>query len=270
MEISGGWHKVRLAIENVIDHTLSEKIDSFFEFDSILSVDEMNSLGYVRNFPHLTCLLCSINDRQHKSISRAERVFSAESVESDVKMALLPAACYKVYMTYGGMHLHEEQVVGCIARCFRNEDKALDDYRAINFTMKEVVYLGSADNAKRHLEIGLNNIATLLKKLKIPFTSEVATDPFFDADSGVAVLSKLMPTKREIMFEGHAVSSLNYHRNYFGEKFSIMLDGEPVNTSCVAFGIERWISMFKEVFGSPSTALSALAACDASASAVVS
>jgi len=51
-------------------------------------------------------------------------------------------------------------------------------------------------------------------------------------------------------FDGHAVSSLNYHRNYFGEKFDIRYQGEPVHTSCVAFGIERWIAMLAERFGS--------------------
>ncbi len=259
MEISGGWHQVRIALEKTLDQLFTLKPESFFEFDSVLSMDEINTLGYVRNFPHLTCLMCSIDEKQLNSISTGATPTSAEHVEPNIKLALLPAACYKVYMGLSGVHLSEASMVGCIARCFRHEDKALDAYRAMNFTMKEFVCLGNADDAKKHLESGFEFIKYLLDHLGIPFSCEIASDPFFDLTSSTATLSKLLPTKREILYQGHAVSSMNFHRNYFGEKFNIFIEDQAVNTSCVAFGIERWISMLKDVFGTPTDALTAIA-----------
>ena len=60
-------------------------------------------------------------------------------------VALLPATCYKIYLGLKGQQLDGARVESCIARCFRHEDKALDSYRAFNFTMKEYVYLGTAE-----------------------------------------------------------------------------------------------------------------------------
>lgn len=177
-------------------------------------------------------------------------------------MALLPAACYKVYMGLRGRRLDEPLVVGCMARCFRHEDKVLDAYRALNFTMKEFVCLGNVRDAQRHIEDGFLHIDRLMDHLGIRFSCEVASDPFFDASGSLATLSRLSPTKREIVFQGHAVASMNFHRNYFGDKFDIRIADQPVNTSCVAFGIERWISMFKDVFKTPHDAIAALASAE--------
>lgn len=41
------------------------------------------------------------------------------------------------------------------------------------------------------------------------------------------------------------------HRNFFGDRLGITLagTGEPVSTSCVAFGLERWLSVLTRRFG---------------------
>ncbi|WP_165818518.1 hypothetical protein [Frankia canadensis] len=38
-----------------------------------------------------------------------------------------------------------------------------------------------------------------------------------------------------------AIAFTNLHRTFFGERAEIALDGEPAHTSCVAFGLERWL-----------------------------
>lgn len=262
MEISNGWHQVRIALEATLDHLFDLRPEAFCEFDSLLSIDEMNALGYVRNFPHLTCLMCSIEEKKLGSFATGNSTLSSGFQPAGTDMALLPAACYKVYMGLRGRRLDEPLVVGCMARCFRHEDKVLDAYRALNFTMKEFVCLGNVRDAQRHIEDGFLHIDRLMDHLGIRFSCEVASDPFFDASGSLATLSRLSPTKREIVFQGHAVASMNFHRNYFGDKFDIRIADQPVNTSCVAFGIERWISMFKDVFKTPHDAIAALASAE--------
>ncbi|WP_315755647.1 MULTISPECIES: hypothetical protein [unclassified Bradyrhizobium] len=265
MKLDHGWYQVRIDLERLLNRTFGFDDTDIVEFDSILSFEDMNALGYARNFPHLTCVMCALPKERLASFSCDESTLSRDDRTFDGKLALLPATCYKHYLSLRNQNLTAEQVCGCIARCFRNEDKPLDAYRGINFTMKEFVYVGTANGAAAHLEKGAETIGAIWQRLDLDYDIEVATDPFFDTSSSVAVMSRLLPTKREFVFEGHALSSLNYHRNYFGEKFGISLHGDPVHTSCVAFGLERWISMLRQRFPSPHEARAALAAVDRSA-----
>lgn len=258
MIIEKQWHQVKNVLQAKLDDIFSIAPDATTEFDSLLAHEEINALGYVRNFPHLTCVMCSIEKGELLGVARGQRKLDQDFKALCADVALLPATCYKVYLGLQGQHLEDARVESCIARCFRHEDKALDRYRAFNFTMKEYVYLGTAQGAQAHLEAGYDRLFSLFAQLGISAGCEEANDPFFDSGSAVARLSALTPTKRELVFDGHAVSSLNYHRNYFGEKFDIRLADSFVHTSCVAFGLERWISMFKDRFGNAADALAAL------------
>jgi len=260
METSNGWYQVRIELEKALDRVFDLKPEALFEFDSLLSIDEMNLLGFVRNFPHLTCVMCSIDEAQQSSFSKGEISLDKNFRQMGVDSALLPAACYKIYLGLRKQQLERSQVIGCIAKCFRRETKALDAYRAMNFTMKEFVCLGSSEDAQRHVETGLARIERAMEQLDIPFSCETASDPFFDSSGALATMSKLMPTKREIMFKGHAVASVNVHRNYFGDKFDIRFRDKPISTSCVAFGMERWLAMFRETFDTPQRTLQRLSA----------
>lgn len=258
MLIEKEWREVKQTLETTLDRVFGIASDATSEFDSVLTHDEINALGYVRNFPHLTCVMCSIEPEELPNFSKHGAPLNSLFRGLVADYSLLPATCYKVYLGLIGQDLSAERIESCIARCFRHEDKALDEYRAVNFTMKEYVYLGTPEGAQGHLTNGYAKLASIFDQLQIPIGCEVATDPFFDASSSVAKLSALMPTKREMVFNTHAVSSMNYHRNYFGEKFDIKCNAVPVHTSCVAFGIERWIAMFKEHFGTSGEALAAL------------
>jgi len=249
MNITGDWYRVRHDLEALLNQLFVLPPDDFVEFDSLLTVDELDAIGYTRSFPHLTCLLCSLDSGDLKPFSVGELHLTTTYRPSAVRMGLLPAACYKVYLNLRNQILPHPRIIGCVAKCFRHEDKPLDSYRGFTFTMKEFVCLGHADDAKRHIENGTIIIDHLMRVLGIPFTLETASDPFFDMSSSVATLSKAAPTKQEVNFENHAVVSLNYHRNYFGKKFDISIDGDAIHTSCVAFGLERWLAMLQEKFG---------------------
>jgi hypothetical protein len=61
----------------------------------------------------------------------------------------------------------------------------------------------------------------------------------------------LFPVKEEFVFgDSLAIASVNFHRNFFGERCAITLpDGGPAFTSCVAFGLERWLAALADHFG---------------------
>jgi seryl-tRNA synthetase len=259
MRIAGAWTHVRRELEAAIDRLFEVAPQDSVEFDSLLQPGEIDRLGYLRNFPHLTCLMCAIDEADRPAFA-AGRGLEAGYAPGSTRLALLPATCYKVYLEHEGRTLARPVCVACIARCFRHEDKPLDLYRGFNFTMKEIVCLGSVEDARAHVEAGTARIEWLMSALAVPFDFETASDPFFDASSSVAVLAKATPTKREVVVAGRAIASLNLHRSYFGARFGIRLDGAPVHTACVAFGIERWIAMLQERFEDPDLARARLAA----------
>ncbi|MGP9819564.1 aminoacyl--tRNA ligase-related protein [Salinarimonas sp. NSM] len=262
MKITGGWAALRRDLEGTIERLFALPPEDNVEFDSLLRPDELDRLGYLRNFPHLTCLMCAIDEADLPAFAAGRRLDSGYAPPA-TRLGLLPATCYKVYLDLEGQTLPGPVRVGCVARCFRHEDKPLDRYRGYNFTMKEIVCLGSAEDARAHAEDGVARIERLMAALAVPFAFEAATDPFFDASSSVAVLSKAAPTKREVVVAGRAIASINLHRNYFGAKFGIRIGPAPVHTSCVAFGLERWIAMFQERFESPDAVRERLASLDA-------
>ena len=250
-----------IALKKTLDTLFELPTHQHIHFDSILSIEELDKIDYARNFPHLTCLGCALADKTHQGLSDNQLSLKSAARVGNTRFALLPATCFKVYLSLEGLELHHSHYLGCSASCFRNEDKALDDYRGLNFTMKEFVCVGNQMDAKRHIEQGIARVSLLFERLGIPFNIENAMDPFFDNKASQAILSKLSPTKREFVFDGHAVASANFHRNFFGEKLSITLNGEAVNTSCVAFGIERWLAMLRQIFVKPENALYALNEC---------
>ncbi|WP_375412650.1 hypothetical protein [uncultured Bradyrhizobium sp.] len=259
MNVDGEWSQVKRELQTKLDRLFSIAPEYFTEFDSLLDVNELAELGYPRNFPHLTCLMCSIPPEHHQGFSDGKHTLAETTFGGRLQFGLLPAACYKVYLQRRDTKLNRPCVVGCEARCYRFEDKPLDSFRAHNFTMKEFVYLGESTGATDHINTGRDIISGFLDRLGITHSMEVANDPFFDSTSSVATLSRALPTKTEVVFEGHAISSLNIHRAYFGNKFNISLDGKPICTSCVAFGVDRWLSMLRSVFSEPRKALNALA-----------
>ena len=258
MRFDPGWLKVRYALEHALDAVFDQGSASCVEFDSVLPLDDIQRLGYVRNFPHLTCLCGTISKDMADDLAQGDTTLDRSSNLPGVNFGLLPATCFKVYIDHEDQELDTPRFVSCIAKCFRNEDKPLDEYRGFSFTMKEFVCLGNSEQTQAHADRGLDRIGAFLAALKVPFATETATDPFFDGNSSQAILSRLIPTKREVVFSGNAISSVNIHRNFFGEKFNITMDGEFATTSCVAFGLERWLQMLKDTFETPDTAFSAI------------
>lgn len=258
MRVVGEWCITKNHLRSLLDRFLCVDPSQHYEFDSVLPTSELNALGYPRNFPHLTCMLCSIDPGLHQSFAKGERDLDSISSNGQVRLGLLPATCYKVYLERKHTDIGAPLTVGCEAKCFRFEDKALDEYRGHNFTMKEFVYLGDSEGAAKHAENGKSQVSRILNLMDIPHTFEAATDPFFDSSSSVATFSRLAPTKTEILFNGHAISSVNLHRTYFGSKLGITLRGATISTSCVAFGIERWLSMLSDVYKTPERAIQAI------------
>ena len=117
--------------------------------------------------------------------------------------------------------------------------------------MREIVCVGERAVVERHILEFREKVSRWCSELGLDVSLQAATDPFFDKRSSVAVMQRAFPTKEEFIVGGElSIGSVNFHRNYFGEKCDIKTEsGEHAFTGCVAFGLERWLYALLEAHG---------------------
>lgn len=157
------------------------------------------------------------------------------------------AACYGVYLQLRGTALTDNTLVTVNANCARYERTYEPLVRLGSYSLRELVHIGDLAETRVFFETMQNAVTEFAKKVGLPITLATAADSFFAPDSPKAVLQKLSKTKLELLYDGQlAVGSINFHRNFFGERFEISHDDEPAFTSCFGVGLERWAHMLRD------------------------
>ena len=228
-----------------------------YRFPSCVEARHLARLDYFQSFPHLATFPVSL-DGEHDNIEEFSKKHAGqcEGGVSLTKLAptrhvLTPAACYHVYIELEGEVLEAPRYVTTRATCFRNEREYTPLERQWNFSMREIVCLGSAGEVEDFLIRSTRVINHFAATIGLPLDWADATDPFFSpAGNPKYLFQKLEPVKRELLLEdGLAIASTNFHRDYFGEAFHISRNGESACSGCVAFGMERWLAAFLRTYG---------------------
>lgn len=219
----------------------------------LLPVSDLAVLDVYRNFPHLA-LVSSALDVAAAGADRLAReavsgAFDPGSLRA-AGLALPSSACYGVYLHYRDRQVPGDgRLVTLLGQCFRNEDH-FDGLRRLRaFRMREVVALGTPEQAAAHLDHSARFLTTLAGEIGLPLHRRAAADPFYDQSDHRVTFQQLVPVKHEYVYQGLAIASVNTHHKFFGERCSIALaDGGPVSTSCVGFGVERWLHALADHF----------------------
>lgn len=255
-------------------------------FPAFIAARELARLDYFRSFPHLVTFPVTLDpDPANLSAFAQSQPLGQDggvrlAATAPVREALTPAACYHFYALFQGRVLEAPLYLTTRAACFRRETHYLPLRRQWNFSMREIVCLGTADEVKDFLQRYREKLEGFFAAIGLPIAWETATDPFFNPKGNPKyLLQKLEPVKHEMVYRGPtaatgaatasaathgatdapgpsapaeplAIGSINFHRNYFGEAFGIKRAGEDAFSGCVAFGLERWIYAFLETFGS--------------------
>jgi len=230
-------------------------------FPPLISVSDLDGIDYFDSFPHLGLAVGRIDEGKLASYARDEAVTVIPGADLCGCEHVLPsAACYPAYFHLRGKTLEAPKRITTIATCFRNEVEYRGLQRLRSFTMREIICIGPAEAATSHLMAFRQRIEAFCGALGLAVEIKVATDPFFRKDDPRVAMQRLFPVKEEFVYGGNlAFSSLNYHRNFFGERCAISTaDGSPAFTSCVAFGVERWLHALIERFQTPAAATAAL------------
>ena len=227
----------------------------------------LSRCDYFRSFPHNVTFASHLREEPKVIDDFRARHQTADDIDDKAladmerpEACLSPAVCYHVY------HLHENQtlpaagiVYGICGKCFRYESSNLKDLRRLwDFTMREVVFMGSREDVLIHREKSIGMMSDFLNTHRLAGEIRTASDPFFIAPDAVSKtyfqLSSDSKFEVSLMLpddERTAVGSHNYHSDFFGRAFQTDVEGAgPMHSVCVAFGLERWVYAFLLQHGS--------------------
>lgn len=242
--------------EDVIDHferlvTRHGRVlePEVLRFPAIFSRKHYLQTSHIENFPDLMGSVHSFtgNEKEHRRLlqQRADgEDWTRELTPSEVM--LVPAACYPLYPTATGTVTSEGRLVDLRSFVFRHEP-SIDPARMQIFRQREFVRIGTAEQALAHRDFWLKKGEEILNSVGLEVRPEVANDPFFGrAGKVMASAQKEQDLKFELLHavatdeKLTAITSCNYHLDYFGKTFDIRTpDGNPAHTACIGFGLER-------------------------------
>lgn len=228
-------------------------------FPSFIPAKNLAKMNYFHSFPHAVTFPVSL-DRDEENLEKFRKDADRDALAGkgltltntiEVKDVLTPAACYHFYPMYTGKTLDKPMRLTTRAQCHRRENYYEPLRRQWSFGMREIVTIGTAEEARAFIEQAKVEVAAMLDSLGLSAVPTVATDPFFRPEKNAAwLMQKLDPVKTEFVFGGDlAVASANLHYDHFGAAFEIAREGRPAHTACLAFGLERWVHMILKVHG---------------------
>ena len=228
---------------------------------TLIPVTTLAKCDYLRSFPHIVTFAAHLPEDGALIEEFRTRHQDATQLEPDAvkamatpEAALSPAVCYHSYAMHAGQQIPESgYTYGVCGKCFRYEASNLTDLRRLwDFTMREIVFIGSRDLVLQRRTEGLERVQEFLATHRIAAEIRTASDPFFVAPDALAktYFQLSSDTKYEIsvMLPNNArmaAGSLNYHSDFFGRAFDVTThEGLPMHSTCIAFGLERWVYAF--------------------------
>lgn len=236
---------------------------------TLIPTTDLARCDYLRSFPHNLTFACHLPEdfnrvddfrRSHLDRDTVDSAAMRDMVSPEA--CLSPAVCYHVYALQRGRTIPAGGLAYNVkGKCFRYESKNMRDLRRLwDFTMREVVFLGTRDEVFARRDEALSEMSAFLEAHGVAGEIRTASDPFFVAPESVgkAYFQISAETKLEVALPlGHddflAVGSLNYHGDFFGKAFNVLdASGGPMHSACLAFGLERWVWAFLTQLGSDS------------------
>ncbi|HXC18003.1 MAG TPA: amino acid--[acyl-carrier-protein] ligase [Holophagaceae bacterium] len=253
---SGAFEHVVEQFERFVTRMGRHLDPEVMRFPPVFNRDHYSRINHINNFPDLMGSVHSFTggDPEHVELVRKfehDEDWSRDLAASEVMM--IPAACYPLYPTATGTLPPGGRTVDLESFVFRHEPSD-DPARMQIFRQREYVRLGTGEEALAHRDYWLERGKEMLLSVGLDARAVVANDPFFGRGGRM-----MKATQREqvLKFElvvpicseesPTAVSSCNYHLDYFGIAFGIKTpDGKPAHSACIGFGLERiTLALFK-------------------------
>jgi len=243
----------------VFDNRLRELARAFsaspFQFPSLIGAEALQRCKYLRSFPHSLNFVAHLREDvgaiQHfaDNVTWNDNHLRVDGTDlAEIKTMLAPSICFHYYNQLQDRVLLEPSTVTGIGKCFRYESGNLRGLERLwDFTMREVIFVGSKEYVLSEREKSLELTALIFDEWELAYEIRSATDPFFIEEFASQSRFQLafdlkfeiradLPYKNDSL----AAGSFNFHQDFFGRSFNINdAAGRPVNTGCIGFGLER-------------------------------
>ncbi|HYL36130.1 MAG TPA: aminoacyl--tRNA ligase-related protein [Bryobacteraceae bacterium] len=223
-------------------------------FPSLVGADVLDACRYLKNFPSSLNLVSHLRE-DHAVLQEfargvrwdGQQLAYDRNAGSGVECLLSPSVCFHWYRWLRDARLEKPRAITALGKCFRYESSNLTGLERLwDFTMREIVFVGSSDYVLQNRNMLVEFSARFLDELGLAYQISTATDPFFvDSYAVQAAYQQGFELKFELLaplpYSGRnlAVGSINYHQDFFGRSFGIQYDGAPAHTGCIGFGYER-------------------------------
>jgi hypothetical protein len=247
---------------------LAEHFDAApYRFPTLIPAPYLERVNYFRAFPHslsfATHLRADLEVIDHFASEAAclpdGTLNASTQAFAPIAALLSPAVCYHLYFALADKPLPGGKLAAtAVGQCFRYEGFNLTSLERLwNFTMREVIFVGSKEWVLAQREAARAWMRPVLAEIGLAYRVESANDPFFIGEFRKQVafqsafqlkfeIRAALPFKDSTL----AVGSYNYHQDFFGRHLNITLpDGSPAHTGCVAFGLERMALAFLAQWG---------------------
>ena len=248
---SAVFEDVRLAVDGLVTRAAAPDGAEALRFPPILPRRQLESIGYLKSFPHLAGSIFGFDGTEADAAEQYEVACRHEDwsgFQSMSDLVLVPAACYPVYPAIaarGPLPAGGVTVDAGGAYVFRSEPSG-DPARLQMFHPREIVRTGEPDAVAAWRESWRDRAVGLLRGVGLEADFDVASDPFFGRSGRMLARSQReQALKFEVLVpiaspERTAVASFNYHHDHFSSTYGLELaDGGIAHTACLGFGLER-------------------------------
>ena len=207
-----------------------------YHFPSLMSVDMLDKVDYIKNnshnigfVTHLTEDLNKIELFKKDMLKNKKKININKKNFSETKAMLSPTICHHLYFMLSNTKLNKNIIATAQGHCFRYESRNMNFLdRLWNFTMREIIFLGSEKHVTKGLIKARNLIEEILDEFGLLYIIQSASDPFFGEMSGEkSLFQKAFKLKYEVRskipFNNStiAIGSFNNAQDFFGKKLKI-------------------------------------------------
>jgi hypothetical protein len=224
------------------------------QFPTLISAEVLARCNYLNAFPHSVSIVSHLREDldEIQNFARTARwdgqkLVCDEKNFGSVECLLSPTVCFHCFGWLKDSRQEEPGAFTAIGKCFRYESRNLNGLERLwDFTMREIIFVGVKEYVLAQRQRTIDECLKLLAEWDLSYEIKSATDAFFLDESSMATFQLAFDLKYEVQAalpyksKSLAIGSFNFHQDLFGRCMNISTaTGEPANTGCVGFGIER-------------------------------
>jgi hypothetical protein len=218
-------------------------------YPNMIKLESLKKANHLSSFPEHLIFNFHLNENLENLDTFAKDLKIKKFKQlGDIKFVQNPSTCFHCYAIRENSKINENYSVTSVTKCNRyesNNHKNIE--RLMEFTLREVIFLGSRNYIEKTRNETLVLTKALAKRWNISGKIISSNDPFFTNDYKSKSFYQLkLNLKYEFKCElpslnrEVSIMSSNVHGDTFAKNFNIKQKENFIQTGCLGFGLERF------------------------------